>query len=50
MSATRSARQVHPNLLVAIFGTAALMTALDAFIVNVGLRQIAGRVALAEEA
>ena len=40
MSATRSARQVHPNLLLAIFGTAALMTALDAFIVNVALRQI----------
>src|SRR6476619_7119073 len=40
MSATRNARQVHPNLLLAIYGTAALMTALDAFIVNVALRQI----------
>ena len=30
----------HPHLLLAIFGASALMTAIDAWIVNVGLRQI----------
>jgi EmrB/QacA subfamily drug resistance transporter len=40
MSQARRTRDVHPNLLLAIFVTAAFMTALDVFIVNVGLREL----------
>ncbi|MDP9094915.1 MAG: MFS transporter [Actinomycetota bacterium] len=40
MSETRAQRHVHPSILLVILCTAAFMSTLDMFIVNVGLRSI----------
>jgi EmrB/QacA subfamily drug resistance transporter len=40
MSESRTQRQIHPSILLVILCTAAFMSTLDVFIVNVGLRSI----------
>nr|WP_051725418.1 MFS transporter [Streptacidiphilus jeojiense] len=40
MTDTRTQRHVHPSILLVILCTAAFMSTLDVFIVNVGLRSI----------